>query len=71
MARAFSLEQLRGYWECAEKAPAKRWSEVRSPIDAARLEARLLEWSFQGPFVAITDRGVKILLVETPPPFLA
>ena len=61
-ARSFSLEQLRGYWMCASQRPAKNWSEARSPIDSAWLEAKRLAWIFEGPFAVITDRGVKLQL---------
>ena len=30
-----------------------------------------MAWNFDGPFAVITDRGVKIQLVETPPPLLS
>ena len=70
-ARGFSLKQLRCYWIIAAGAPARNWGEARSPIDAAKLEAKRLGWKFEGPFKLRTDRDVKIDLTEAQAPMLA
>ena len=49
----------------------EHWSNVKRPMGVARLDAHRLGWSFQGPFVLLTDQGVRLALTEVAPSRIA
>ena len=44
-----------------------RWSQARGPIAGAALELRRVGWSFDGPFLVVTDLGDRIVLTRHSP----
>ena len=54
-------------WEAGEARAVRRWSEVRGPIDAIRLTLQRLQWTHEGPWNWIDDRGATIDLRQTSP----
>ena len=68
---ALDLAELRRVWEaCSGQRPAN-WRMARGPMDAGHLERARMGWKEDGPFNVVTDRGLKLCLIETPPPLMA
>ena len=66
-----TLPELRRAWQACSDRPPTRWSQVRGPIEAARVSAQRLVWTWLGACFVLVADGTRISLVENAPAAVA